>query len=444
MNAEGRDEGHWKLDKSSLGDLVPTALATGMFSLHGHEYALREHYYDVARNGAEIANGKLNSGNLTIGPPSHGVTLNFRDVSFRSVSISLVKPSRVRLHFHGGTFDDVKILGGGDVTFEGCVRVTRIRGDVGVLLFKDCKHVGGIKYPELQVSEKFGLENERPADEHTIEDLDIPLSVNGTLAITNLWCRKIRATHEIKSASFANSLFVDSEFRCRSMYWVESNCRHTSSPGKGIWAPIVAHNLQLKDTVFEGIEVDSEVIATKCKDRETIDLQRANVRNDWETLRDNYTGTLLVFHLLFLAAFLAPIAARASLLAVLGQSSSSMERVVPDEAGVQWTTYYVWELLLFGLSGAGSWVGWLHAVLTVGLVVYNSFRVALTYSVAKLRAREDHLSTLGFQLTWPARAKYKRLSCLHWHMRWLLVVAVCAGLWKVAEALSIAVRLPSW
>ena len=201
-----------------------------------------------------------------------------------------------------------------------------------------------------------------------------------------------------------------------------------------------------------------------------------NMKDDWSTLRRTYTGTRLLFHVLFLIAFALPLvgkamfwvgvnkaqqvmvetverehrSVRAGLEVVRSRVSETLEehpelngdvsraiegverrvvdlrqRITPclAEDCEQWR---VWQLLL-GLDRE-----WHYATLAGLLVLYNLFRYVLTVRVGPLREEEERSHYT------PALKEYRWLGRAHVAIQvlfWFAVVSLLshAYLWLLAE-----------
>lgn len=244
------------------------------------------------------------------------------------------------------------------------------------------------------------------------------------------------------AVTLKNLRAISCDLSARARTWSESDTVHSSGDDRpGLWRPDVGELLTIANVRLGDVQADVAPIYDRCNDRSTLDLQHAEIRDAWETLRDNYTGTLLVFHLALLLTFFGPLLANMSVLLALGGATERLGPVAMQQMHMHQVP--IWKILLFGMGTHGDVMQSVHAVLTTVLLAYNLARGSLTYKVAKLRAREDHLNAIGIARARPARRKYAGLYRWHRALRWLFLFALAGAALKIYEAISISVWLPN-
>ncbi|HEX9895849.1 MAG TPA: hypothetical protein VGA78_18090, partial [Gemmatimonadales bacterium] len=158
----------------------------------------------------------------------------------------------------------------------------------------------------------------------------------------------------------------------------------------------------------------------------------------WRQLREGYTGTRAMFHMVLLVAFMAPLILRTlywlsinrfqTLLVPLADSTrvSGMTPCLSETCQV--TT--IWRAV-FGVDR--GWTVWLPAG---ALVIYNLIRTYLTWQISPMREEED-LSGVS-----PALSRYRHLLWLHWIFTILFVYAVVHAGQLILRNLFLPVWLP--
>jgi hypothetical protein len=434
---------HWYDRRPSLERLEGVSASTAdgerVVDLQGRRHSLGELHLSLQDHSWVIRNGTLADGDILVGPRIEG----------RRVALQNVTLDKVRLH----CTDELSC----EVVLDNCTEIKDCRIQADRLSLSRCK---SIERTEL-VARELGLRNcwslradaplvvpvsgrvriESDAGELRTKLRNIEFKgVDGRLEMSNAALTDCRVTGKLETGRFSRCEFHNCRLAPITSSWSETETTHTAvSRRAGLWQVNVRGRLELREVTFETLTVDSEVIANQCENRAGVDIQNAAVDNEWEVLRDNYTGTLLAFHLLFLAAFVAPLFSKmAAAAGVAGLTYQAQALGL-----VEWPMMPVWEVLLFGFYGTDSTVGWVHALLTVGLLVYNMARIYLTVTIVKLRAREEHLQQQNFRRARPAAHKYQLKSLLHrLLMKPLLVLAVVSALWKVWDAISIQIPIP--
>lgn len=249
--------------------------------------------------------------------------------------------------------------------------------------------------------------------------------VNISGVVDGLMDQSISRYYQIVSATIRNS---NIEGKCERLYLEQA--RFTGNK-KDIWNKEITLGAKCIDTVFDRVSLNPYYLSTKCADKSTLDLSGANFIDDWSKLRKRYSGLSLFIVLLLTVAFFLPFVFKTTgllLAAKLFEHSHLSFEIVP-----------LWQMLFFGSSKI-EWGNWYFYV-TVILILYNTIRLLLTISLAKLREEEQFLSDAGFQTVTPHPEKYiwqKRadrvLSVVFW-----LVLAI--SLYKVYEAFSVKVPI---
>ena len=149
-------------------------------------------------------------------------------------------------------------------------------------------------------------------------------------------------------------------------------------------------------------------------------------RDPWSQLRRAYSGTLLAFHLLILAAFFLPVAARVAWWRFAGLGADGA-CALPD-----CRPYALYEALLGVDRDPRAWA------LAVVLLTYNLVRALFTWWIGLLKAAEDRS---GVSPSWRS---YRELSLAHrFVMRPLITVALIYVALRLVDVLRVVVYLPA-
>lgn len=434
---------HWYESRPALerldGVSVETAGTDRIVDLQGGRHKLGELHLSLQEHSWVIRNGTLTDGDVLVGPRIEG-----RRVAFQNVNLD-----GIRLH----CMDELQC----DVTFERCTEIKNCRLQADRITLNRCKSIESTELlaRELVLRNCWALQGgervvvpvsglvhiEADSGELRTKLRNIEFKgVEGRLVLTHAALTECHVSGKLERGHFAKCDLHNCRIAPTASSWTENETTHTAMSRKtGLWQVNARGRLSLKEVTFETLTVDSEAIANQCEDRSSVDIQNAAVDNEWEVLRDNYTGTLLAFHLLFLAAFVAPLFSKMAAAAGVAGFAYQAQAL----GLVKWPMVPVWEVLLFGFYGTDSTIGWTHALLTIGLLIYNMARIYLTVTIVKLRAREEHLQQQDFRRARPAAYKYQMKSLVHrLLMKPLLLLAVISALWKVWDAVRIQIPIP--
>ncbi len=175
-----------------------------------------------------------------------------------------------------------------------------------------------------------------------------------------------------------------------------------------------------------------------------------NARDPWSILRRNYSGTLLIFHLVLLIAFIMPYFGKTLLWVGINQSQESLTRSVEsiriraeninsNEArefvlgelskitpclAPECKEHTVAEVIIGLDKESKIWI------LVVLLIVYNIFRTILTRFIGPLCDEESrHYTTPPLGSYNPFSEGYKKLLPLHHMSQVLFLVSIVTFLW---------------
>lgn len=423
--------------------VVMADAAERVIDLKGEKRALGEVHLDITGHFYSIRNGSLSDGDILVGPRVEGRRVTFRNVNLNHVTIRCADELALELVFEAcGEIRNCRIQAE-QVTLRECRVTEDTTLDARVLVVRDCWSLQAGKPMVIPATGDVRVESGAANPRTRLRNLEIR-GGGGHLSLNGASLRDCRVTGNFASVTLRNTDLQDCRLTAGAAAWAESSVTHKANDRRaGIWAAEVQGELKLKDVSFEGLTVDSEVIANQCEDRSSVDLQNAFVDNEWEVLRDNYSGTLLAFHLMFLLAFIAPLVTKMAMAAgAAGLSGLALN--IPFLKEQKYEMIPVWEILLFGFYGMDSLLGWTHATLTIALLLYNVARVYLTVSIVKLRSREEHLAMQRFRRARPAVWKYQGKILVHRIiMQPLFLLAVISALWKVWDAIKMQVPIPA-
>lgn len=426
----------------ALGAVAAEA-AERVIDLKGEKRALGEVHLDITSHFYSIRNGSLSDGDILVGPRVEGRRVTFRNVNLSNVTIRCADELALELAFEGcGEIRNCRIQAE-QVTLQECRVIEDATLDARVLVVRDCWSMQAAKLITIPATGDVRVESGAANPRTRLRNLEFK-GGGGHLSFNGVSVRECVITGNFASVALRNADLQDCRVTAGAAAWSETSVSHKAEDRRsGSWAAEVQGELKLKDVSFEGITVDSEVIANQCEDRSSVDLQNAFVDNEWEVLRDNYSGTLLAFHLMFLLAFIAPLVTKMAMAAgAAGLSGLALN--IPFLKEQKYEMIPVWEILLFGFYGMDSLLGWTHATLTVALLLYNVARVYLTVSIVKLRSREEHLAMQRFRRARPAPWKYQRKILVHnFIMQPLFLLAVISALWKVWDAVKMQIPIPA-
>lgn len=422
---------------------VTADAAERVIDLKGEKRALGEVHLDITGHFYSIRNGSLSDGDILVGPRVEGRRVTFRNVNLNNVTIRCADELSLELVFEAcGEIRNCRIQAE-RLTLREC-RVTEGTAlDARDINLQECWSLQAGDRQPLPVTGSVTIGSDGNSPRTRLRNLEFK-GGGGRLLLNRASLRECAVTGSYESVALQHADLEDCRIIASAAAWDETSVSHKAADRRsGIWAAEVRGELRLKDVSFEGLTVDSEVIANQCEDRSSVDLQNAFVDNEWEVLRDNYSGTLLAFHLMFLFAFVAPLATKMAM-AAGAAGISGLALNIPFLKEQQYVMIPVWEILLFGFYGMDSLLGWTHALLTVALLLYNVARVYLTVGIVKLRSREEHLSMQRFRRARPAAWKYRRKTLVHrFIMQPLFVLAVLSALWKVWDAIKMQIPIPA-
>jgi hypothetical protein len=417
------------------------ASAERVIDLRGETHTVGEIHLDIQDHFYTVQNGTLADADILIGPRVDGRRVTFRNVNLRNVSIECADELAIEVSFIDCNGLEKCRINADQITITNCRMVESTELNARSLVLEDCWAVQSSSPLIIPVAGDVRVTAGKANPRTKLRNVDFK-GDNGRLMIHHASPRECMVSGEFEFVSIHDSDLENCRLVARASSWQENGVTHRADDKKsGIWAAEVKGELVLKEVDLAVLTVDSEVIANQCEDRSSVDLQHAFVDNEWEVLRDNYSGTLLAFHLLFLLAFIAPLMTKI-LLAAGAAGASSLAITVPLLQEQKYETMPLWEVLLFGFYGMHSVIGWIHAVLTVALLIYNLLRVYLTVTIVKLRSREEHLSMQRFRRARPAAHKYTVKSLVHrFLMKPLLFLAVTSALWKLWDAVQMQVPI---
>ncbi|MHC4839852.1 MAG: hypothetical protein ACYTDT_02685 [Planctomycetota bacterium] len=197
----------------------------------------------------------------------------------------------------------------------------------------------------------------------------------------------------------------------------------------------VPRYVKIQDT-----EINVGTLEFACLDRSNLDLSDADYVDQWNILRDTYTGARFFINLLFLGLYCAPLVTKLTVYWGMGAMESVNGRgdLVPDG----WLAKSVAEILFFGTSSTG-WIRWTYFLLAMSVLLYQGLRLYLTIKVSSLREREEHMDAKGYKVTRPPYDKLTGPYVLHRFMIYLLLLAMVSVVWRIAEVLVITVHVPA-
>ena len=183
-------------------------------------------------------------------------------------------------------------------------------------------------------------------------------------------------------------------------------------------------------------------------------LFAARADDPWSVLRREYSGSRLIFNLLFLVFFFFPYFLKTLFWVAVNRAQlytesfviGSVDIVIDTERVLnvskcfssQCADLSVWALIL------GFDRGWMFLALSLLLITYNLLKAAMTWSVSSMREEEERT---GSSPAWdgaPLLSTYRPLHVLHkWVVQPLFWVAVCVFLCNAFDWLGRTVWVPS-
>ena len=435
---------HWYGTRAPLEKVasVNGTDAERVLDLKGAKHVLGEAHLDLQDHFYVVQNGSLSDGDILIGPRIEGRRVVFRNVNFDNVSIACTDELDAEIVFEGcGELRNCRIQGD-RISLRECRVMEDVQLDARELALTDCWSLQAANRQVIPAAGVVRFASGSGTPRTKLRNLEFK-GGGGRLYLNRASFKQCFITGAYESVSLSHCDLHNCRVTASASQWEEISTSHKADDRrKGSWAAEVKGALKLDEVTFETLTVDSEVIANQAEDRSSVDIQNAFVDNEWEVLRDNYSGTLLAFHLMYLLAFIAPLISKI-ILAAGAASAAGLALKIPFLKEQQYETVAVWQVLLFGFYGTDSLVGWTHALLTIALLVYNLSRVYLTVSIVKLRSREEHLTIQHFRRARPAPGKYATKSLIHnLLMKPLFVLATGAALWKLWDAIQMQIPVP--
>jgi uncharacterized protein YjbI with pentapeptide repeats len=201
-----------------------------------------------------------------------------------------------------------------------------------------------------------------------------------------------------------------------------------SAKFKGIWDKKIIRNASCKKTIFDNSDVNPFYFATKCDDKKSLDLSNARLTDDWSRLRKNYTGMSLFIVFFLSILFFLPIITQSFFLLMASKIDVSLLQI--DKITLA-------EYLFFGgKNGFGAVV---YFIFTCALLVYNTLRIWMTLSIAKLREEEKFLSDSNFQLVSISPGRYQKQLIIEKILKILFWVSILYSTLKLKDTLLIEV-----
>lgn len=230
----------------------------------------------------------------------------------------------------------------------------------------------------------------------------------------------------------------------RELYLVSPVVRCTLSNSRilgGCFLPSRLVRLEVPRYVkLQETEVNVGTLEFACLDRSNLDLSDADYVDQWNILRDTYTGARFFINLLFLVLYCLPLASRVAVYWGMGAMEDASGRGDLVPAG--WVVRTVAEILFFGTSNNET-VRWVYFVLAMSVMLYQALRLYLTIKVSSLREREEHMDAKGYKNTRPPYDKLTGPYLLHRVMIFLLLLAMTSVVWRVAEVLMMKLHVPA-
>ena len=188
-----------------------------------------------------------------------------------------------------------------------------------------------------------------------------------------------------------------------------------------IWYPKDISTLFISSTIFgKGCTVYIDSLTNILKSRDTLDIHKATVIDKWLELRKHYTGTGLLWIVLFAIVFILPYAVRVSMY-------STTTPLVPIQSSVLIDAFFDYtsaffdedplliiddELIeirtqsLFTALFIGPYESLLSKILYFAssslVIIYNFLKFYMTMTLSRLREEEEYLTLYKFQVTRPA------------------------------------------
>lgn len=421
---------------------VAESSADKIIDLKGQRHSPGELHLDLQRHSYIIRNGTLEGADVLVGPRVDARRVTFQHVNLTGVTLRCLEEVDTQIRFSDCNGIERSSIQAEQILVTRCKMLEGVELVARRLEVEDCWAVQASERVVWPVSGEVRIANREEQPRCKLRGIQFK-GAGGKLVLDRASLRGCVIGGDLDTVMIRQSDLHNCRVTAKAHAWSEDVVTHEAeSRRSGSWAAEVSGDLKLNEVSFDTLTVDSEVIANQCEDRASVDIQNAFVDNEWEVLRDNYSGTLLAFHLMYLLAFIAPLISKV-FLAMGAAGASSFALDIPFLKEQQYDTIPVWELLLFGFYGMKSSAGWAHAGLTIALLVYNLSRLWLTVTIVKLRSREEHLSMQRFRRARPAAHKYEIKSLVHrFIMKPLFVLATCSALWKLWDAIQMQIPVP--
>lgn len=185
---------------------------------------------------------------------------------------------------------------------------------------------------------------------------------------------------------------------------------------------------ECKTVSFVNVLINPNMFATKCANKDSLDITNAILTDDWSKLRKKYAGLSLIIVIILTSLFFLPLFTHSFFLITVSKIKTSM---------IELNEVPLWKALLFGnKEGVQALI---YSILTIVLILYNIGRIYMTISISKLREEERFLIDSNFKIRSINPDKYnlhvkidKALSLMFW-------VSIIYSLFKLYDTLMINV-----
>lgn len=196
--------------------------------------------------------------------------------------------------------------------------------------------------------------------------------------------------------------------------------------GKSLWNKEIVQRANISHTIFDKVRINHYYLSTKCFDKETIDLSRAILIDDWSKLKKKYSGIKLYWVFLLTLTFLLPYLTKSFVLVLMTN--------IYGTKGL-FGQIKLWELLLYDNNDNKL----LFSLLTIILIIYNIGRFSLTMKIATLKEEENIYRDSNYQVVAIHPDKYKSIKIINKILNVLFIVSAGYSLFKLFQALNILV-----
>lgn len=198
-----------------------------------------------------------------------------------------------------------------------------------------------------------------------------------------------------------------------------------------IWDKEITHNANCNKITFDKVSVNPFYLITKCSDKSGIDLSNAKLIDNWSKLRKSYSGLSLTIIFLLTLIFFLPLFLKYFII------SSTADLTQSDFLHKTTNVVPFWRVMLYG--GQEDFLGFLHVVLTVILLSYNTIRLILTISIARLREEEKFMGDAGFENPAIHPDKLKIHVKAHRVLNYMFYIVVIYSVIKFFQAMQVEV-----